>query len=179
MRLIPLYKKEVQRIINIILWLIGKDIDDDNLLLMYGFDRARPNINERGSSRYSILIESHTIVLWGFGMLIHNNSYGVFVNRHIYNPKVIGRNGISKISNIWSIDKLSMLIEPSSSDHYIIKYQLNLLFKQLYKYELWAMHLKGRSIREYYISKFINNYNYNQLLHALELLARDVNYIPL
>jgi len=159
--------------------LIEKDIDDDNLLLMYGFDRVRPNINERGSSRYSILIESHTIILRGFGMLMHNNSYGVFVNRHIYNPKVIGKNGISKISNIWSIDKLSMLIEPSSYISHIIKYQLNLLFKQLYRYELWATYLKGRSMREYYISKFINNYNHNQLLRVLEMLAKDVNYIPL
>ncbi len=177
MNVTPLERKRVQRVIDILLWLIGRDIDNDNLLLIYGFTRRRPSKREKGSSRYTINIESYKIILWGFGMLIHNNFIGVFLNRHTYNPKIIRGEDIREISKIYSLDKLSLLLEESSNSE--SKRLLHFLFERLYKYELWVIHLKGRSYRERYISQYTNNYDYDQLFSLLELLARDSDSIPI
>ncbi|MFN4336784.1 MAG: hypothetical protein ACK4FV_04285 [Candidatus Nitrosocaldus sp.] len=192
----------MQRLIDLMLWDMGRDIEHDgNLLLLFGFTRYRPPEPNMGSSRYHIFFEGCEVVLWGFGMLVRDCDLSVFINRHRYAPKILAlddtpctdksdyRTGSccdngddtptsTSISNIWSLSDLSMLREPMCDEYEGTRRLLSVLFKMLYRYELWIQAIKGREYRSNCIRAFGATCSVDDILVMLRSLVDGVS-IPL
>ncbi|MEM3917007.1 MAG: hypothetical protein QW572_08315 [Candidatus Nitrosocaldus sp.] len=160
--------RTIQRLIDLMLWNIGRDIEcDGNLLLLFGFTRHRPSAPESGSSRYHIFFEGYEVVLWGFGMMVidHHDDISIFINRHRYAPKIVVLDDayhqpvnystpISMyITNVWSLSDLHTR-EPRYDEYDTVRRLILILFKLLYKYELWLNTIKEREYRAYCMKRF-------------------------
>ncbi|GBC73857.1 hypothetical protein HRbin04_01264 [archaeon HR04] len=200
--MVELNKTSIQRLIDLILWNIGRDIEcDGNLLLLFGFRRYRPPRPNMGSSRYHIFFEGYEVVLWGFGMLVRDG-LSIFVSRHRYAPKILALDNAqdtdqsdyrtdgsccdcddaaatstTSITDIWSLSDLSVLREPTYNEYEIIKKSLSVLFKLLYKYELWIQVIKGREYRVRCIKAFGTTCSVDDIIVMLRSLI-DVVPIP-
>ncbi|MEM4285406.1 MAG: hypothetical protein QW684_04285 [Candidatus Nitrosocaldus sp.] len=173
--------RTIQRLIDLMLWNIGRDIEcDGNLLLLFGFTRHRPPAPEKGSSRYHIFFEGYEVVLWGFGMMvIDHDGISIFINRHRYVPKVVVLDDvqcqlISKyIVNVWSLSDLHTR-EPRYDEYDTVRLLILILFKLLYKYELWLNAIKGREYRAYCMKRFGIDYSVEDVILMLRSLACEL-----
>jgi len=89
------FGKEFSTAFNFQMWCFGCDIrrSSGNLLVEYGFTKARCSGKYTGSSRYSKNIDSNNALhLWGFAMLIGNQDEMLLMKRHqrlpVYSNKV-------------------------------------------------------------------------------------------
>jgi hypothetical protein len=125
----------LKRIIDIMLWCIGRDIEnsDGDLPLLFGFNKYKVPKHILGSNRYHISFYGYEIVLWGFGILVHDHNIGVFVNRHsdVTNTREIRDDEFTKINIM-----------------------LDLLFRVLYRYERWILAWKGYGYRSMCVEKY-------------------------
>lgn len=181
----------MQRLIDLMLWNIGRDIEcDGNLLLLFGFRRYRPPDPDAGSSRYHILVEGCEVVLWGFGMMVRRDNGSVFISRHRYVPKILdpaldggcrggrGRGGVGGedvIADVWSLSDLSMLREPEHYEYDDVRRSLSILFRLLYRYEVWVNTIKGREYRMGCLRAFGADYRIEDITALLRSLAAQCN----
>lgn len=182
MYMVKINARSIQRLIDLTLWCMGRDIEcDGNLLLLFGFIRYRPPKPNMGSSRYHILFEGCKVILWGFGMLIRQCEISIFINRHRYSPKIleVGDQADTIISNIWSLSDLSMLREPACYEYDVVRRLLLTLFKLLYRYESWIHVVKGREYRAYCMNTFGTDYSIDDMLALLRSLACEESPIIL
>ena len=147
-------KSTLKRVIDVMLWCMGRDIESDegDLLLLFGFSKQKVPKHIRGSNRYHIVFHGYEIVVWGFGMLVHDHNIGVFVNRHRFEPKIVDMEKL-QLHVVWHISDVvvrDVKVEELTS----INCMLDVLFKLLYRYERWVITWKGYGYRSLCISKY-------------------------
>jgi hypothetical protein len=145
----------LQRIIDIMLWCIGRDIEnsDGDLLLLFGFNKYKVPKHILGSNRYHISFYGYEIVLWGFGILVHDHNIGVFVNRHRFEPRIVEMEKLP-LCNIWHISDVTNTREIRDDEFTKINIMLDLLFRVLYRYERWILAWKGYGYRSMCVEKY-------------------------
>ncbi len=145
----------LERVIDVMLWCIGRDIEssDGDLLLLFGFNKYKVPKHMLGSNRYHISFYAHEIVLWGFGMLVHDYNIGVFINRHRFEPRIVDMDKLS-LHNIWHISGVTNTREIRGDEFTKISTMLDLLFRLLYRYERWVLVWKGYEYRSMCVEKY-------------------------
>ena len=95
------FRKRGQQLLEQQCWLWGRDVrhENGNLLLQYGFDRARPPHDIVGASAYQLRLlpdETHArervVALWGFGIWVGESDAngevgGIFIGRAAFEPR--------------------------------------------------------------------------------------------
>jgi len=144
-------------VIDVMLWCIGRDIesDDGDLLLLFGFNKYKVPKHILGSNRYHISFYVHEIVLWGFGILVHDHEIGMFINRHRFEPRLVEMDRLP-LYNIWHISGITNTREIKDKDNEFtrINIMLDLLFRLLYRYERWVLVWKGHEYRSMCMEKY-------------------------
>ena len=126
---------------------IGKDIlQNDNLLLQYGFTRQRPPKPDMGSTQYSLTDKDDKIILWGFGMVFATKNDGLFLWRHEFKPKLLNVNSL--LPNLWEANQLSQCTIPKTTEDILLMLQLLVKsMKWLENYEKWILATCGQTYR--------------------------------
>lgn len=109
------FGRNFARLINLQMWCFGCDIrrPEGNLLIEYGFTRDRPCETSCGSSRYSKDTKSGmSLSIWGFGMVITDESSALFLKRFTWVPRVLL--GRFDETNIFKPHAMSEFREPAS-----------------------------------------------------------------
>jgi hypothetical protein len=87
----PDVRREGERLFDISMWCIGRDVTHgDNLLLRRGLTRERIPAGQRGTSAYSgALPGGGAFTLWGFGALCRVCGEAVYVPRDGFTPSLL------------------------------------------------------------------------------------------
>lgn len=103
------FGRNFARLINLQMWCFGCDIrrPEGNLLIEYGFTRERPCETTCGSSRYAKDTKSGmSLSIWGFGLLLTDESSALYLRRFTRVPKVLfGRFDTTRIHKPHAMSK--------------------------------------------------------------------------
>ena len=141
-------------------WLWGQDVryQNGNLLLNYGFDRARPPQEIVGASAYQLHLladeicpHERVIALWGFGFwfgkLDENGEGGIFIGRSAFEPRWSAR--ALPPQNAWSPAPMNAATAPPHSK--FERQQTRVLLRGaldwIAHYESWASGQLGQAER--------------------------------
>lgn len=87
----PEVRREGERLFEVSMWCIGRDVThEDNLLLRRGLTRERIPAGQRGTSAYSgALSGGGALTLWGFGALCRVCGESLYVPRDGFTPSLV------------------------------------------------------------------------------------------
>jgi hypothetical protein len=129
-------------------WQWGMDIraPQGNLLLDFGFQRARPPEGRLGSSRYQLRLSSRaTITLWGFGFYYaRSGKGGVYVNRYECEPRFGCRAGF--LEEVWTKEAVPVA-GSHPPDERTLLYLTAKAYAWISGYERWVLERFGVAYR--------------------------------
>lgn len=162
-------------------WCWGQDVrrPDGNLLLEYGFVRARPPAEISGSSRYLLDRDGTRIVLWGFGVgYLVEGCGGIYVNRYCFVPGWIGE--CVSIEPVWRAEHMASLRRPfTRREIRRSRRLLQSLMRWIAAYEEWVETKCGREYRGRTLASWNRtSIPANQMATEWGLLARHVEEPP-
>lgn len=131
-------------------WLWGQDIrrQDGNLLLRYGFERARPPEGVHGSRCYTLRLGEHrTVALWGFGLFRGDRSLGgLYLSRFKLSP-LLSESGEPPVA-VWTPAQLPPFLQPANADDLArARSSLAAALRWISAYESWILEEMGPAYR--------------------------------
>lgn len=138
------------RLLNQQFWLWGQDIrhQEGNLLLRYGFERARPPDAVQGSRCYTLRLDPQwTVVLWGFGLFYGDQTQGgLYLSRFRFSP-LLGTSAEAPVG-IWTPAQLPPFTEPAEANDWArARPLLVAALRWISAYESWIVAEMGSAYR--------------------------------
>jgi hypothetical protein len=144
------FGRNFERLINLQMWCFGCDIRNaaGNILTEFGFARTRPPAGTHGSTHYWIACDSmHTLHLWGFGMVITDNTGSLCLKRFERAPKIVEERFDS--APIFKPHDLPSFHQPRTTDQReTARRLLHRLCRELFRYETYITHQGLSSYRK-------------------------------
>lgn len=143
----PDVRRDGERLFNVSMWCIGRDVSHaDNLLLRHGFTRERIPAGQQGTSAYSgTLPGGGALTLWGFGALCRVCGESIYVPREGFTPAVVEEGRVT-----WPVFQAAGLggREPvTPCEHSAARAAVVALAGWMAGYEEWVLALMGAGWR--------------------------------
>lgn len=162
-------------------WCWGQDIQrpQGNVLIQYGFERARKPEDYAGSTRYTLHLPIATIRLWGFGITyFHPDCGGIYVNRYCFVPRWIPAD--MDLDLVWRDTQLIGLQRPGTRRQIRRSRRLLQAFMRWASvYEKWVVSTLGATYRRATLASWTKTaIPADRMALEWELLARHVEEPP-
>jgi hypothetical protein len=145
----PDVRREGERLFDVSMWCIGRDVSHEgNLLLRRGLTREGIPAGQQGTSAYSgELPGGGAFTLWGFGALCHVCGEAVYVPRDGFSPALVDEARVA-----WPVFQASglggALREPATAcEHQAARIAVVALADWLAGYEEWVVQSMGSGWR--------------------------------
>jgi hypothetical protein len=135
------FGRNFERLIDLQMWCFGCDIRNTsgNILTEFGFCQTRPPAGTHGSTHYWMACDSmYTLHLWGFGMIITDNTGALCLKRFERAPKIVEKRFDS--APIFKPHDLPSFHQPrTKTEREIAQRLLNRLCRELFGYETYLI----------------------------------------